>query len=74
MHADVDGMIDEAVDASREGGLVDASAATPRRRGLRGHPAADQLLGEAVPNEVDEIVEKINRDPVTPASSPAATS
>ena len=74
-HADVDGMLDEAVDASRQGGITDrllryASGGevnediTPRVS--YSHEAVDDFIGE--------IAEEIDRDPVNASIEPSGDS
>lgn len=75
MNADLDGMLDDAVDASREGGLPTRLV----RYATDGEVSEDippriSYSSDAFRDEVDEIVAKIDRDPVDASIEPSPSS
>lgn len=75
MDADVQGMLDEAVDASRNGGLPTRLV----RYATDGEVSTDlapkiSYSGEKLDDAVDKIVDEIDRDPVDASITPTADS
>ena len=74
-HADIDGMVDEAVEASREGGIL----ARVGRYVAGGEvdediPTAVSYSEKSVDTFVEEIAEDVNKDPVDASVTPSGDS